>query len=61
MKPEDLEVQELYIEAVFTFDELENGEDGTSSVPTFFKSLVVDSPDGIPYLRVRLEATWRCV
>ena len=58
MKPEDLEVQELYIEAVFTFDELENGEDGTSSVPTFFKSLVVDSPDGIPYLRVRLEATW---
>lgn len=58
MKPEDLEAQELYIEAVFTFDELENGEDGTSSVPTFFKSLVVDSPDGTPYLRVRLEATW---
>lgn len=57
-KPEDLEAQELYIEAVFTFDELENGEDGTSSVPTFFKSLVVDSPDGTPYLRVRLEATW---
>ena len=24
----------------------------------FLKSLVVDSPDGIPYLRVRLEATW---
>lgn len=58
MKPEDLESQELYIEAVFTFDELENGEDGTSSVPTFFKSLVVDSPDGTPYLRIRLEATW---
>lgn len=58
MKPEDLEAQELYIEAVFTFDELENGEDGISSVPTFFKSLVVDSPDGTPYLRVRLEATW---
>ena len=57
-KPENLETQELYIETVFTFDELENGEDGTSSVPTFFKSLVVDSPDGTPYLRVRLEATW---
>lgn len=58
MKPEDLESQELYIEAVFTFDELENGEEGTSSVPTFFKSLVVDMPDGTPYLRIRLEATW---
>ena len=58
MRPEDLESQELYIEAVFTFDELENGEEGTSSVPTFFKSLVVDMPDGTPYLRIRLEATW---
>lgn len=57
-KPEDLETQELYIEAVFTFDELENGEEGASSVPTFFKSLVVDNPDGTPYLRIRLEATW---
>lgn len=37
MKPEDLESQELYIEAVFTFDELENGEEGTSSVPTFLR------------------------
>lgn len=58
MKPEDLESQELYIEAVLTFDELENGEEGTSSVPPFFKSLVVDMPDGTPYLRIRLEATW---
>ena len=57
-KPEDLESQELYIEAVFTFDELENGEDGGASVPTFFKSLVVDNPGGTPYLRIRLEATW---
>jgi len=57
-KPEDLEAQELYIEAVFTFDELENEEEGASSVPTFFKSLVVDNPDGTPYLRIRLEATW---
>lgn len=57
-KPEDFEAQELYIEAIFTFDELESGEEGTSSVPTFFKSLVVDRPDGTPYLRIRLEATW---
>lgn len=57
-KPDEMESQELYIEAVFTFEELEGGEDGTSSVPSFFKSLVVDSPDGTPYLRIRLEATW---
>lgn len=58
MKPEDIESQELYIEAVFTFDELEDSEESSSSVPTFFKSLVVDNPNGTPYLRIRLEATW---
>lgn len=57
-KPDEMESQELYIEAVFSFDELENGEEGEFSVPPYFKSLVVDSPDGIPYLRIRLEAKW---
>lgn len=58
LKPDEMESQDLYIEAVFTFDELEEGEDGSTSVPAFFKSLVVDNPDGTPYLRIRLEATW---
>lgn len=58
IKPEDMESQELYIEVVFTFEELENGDECSSSVPTFFKSLVVDNPGGTPYLRIRLEATW---
>ena len=58
MKPDEMESQDLYIEAVFTFDELEKGEDGSSSVPAFFKSLIVDNPGGTPYLRIRLEATW---
>lgn len=59
VKPEELESQELYIEAVFTFDELEDeGTEGGNAVPTFFKSLVVDNPGGTPYLRIRLEATW---
>lgn len=57
-KPDDMEEQELYIEAVFVFNELEKGEDSAFSVPTFFKSLVVDNPEGTPYLRIRLEATW---
>lgn len=58
MKPEELESQNLYIEAVFVFDELENREENIFAIPTFFKSLVVDNPDGTPYLRIRLEATW---
>lgn len=57
-KPEDLETQELYIEAVFTFDELDDHQNSSTSIPTFFRSLVVDEPGGTPYLRIRLEATW---
>lgn len=57
-KPEDLETQELYIEAVFTFDELNDDHNASASIPTFFRSLVVEEPGGTPYMRVRLEATW---
>lgn len=56
--PDELETQDLYIEVVFTFNELENGKSGENSVPPFFQSLVVDEPKGKPYLRIRLEATW---
>ena len=56
--PDELETQDLYIEVVFTFNELEDGKSGENSVPPFFQSLVVDEPKGKPYLRIRLEATW---
>lgn len=56
--PDELETQNLYIEVVFTFNELENGESGEFSIPPFFQSLVVNEPQGKPYLRIRLEATW---
>lgn len=57
--PEELEEQDLYIEAVFTFDELiEEAGEKKYSIPPFFESLIVDQPDGTPYLRIRLEATW---
>jgi putative ATP-dependent endonuclease of OLD family len=59
MAPENFEEQDLYIEAVFTFDELTDADGNKKySVPPFFESLIVDKPDGIPYLRIRLEATW---
>lgn len=57
-KPEELMQQEMYIEAVFTFEELEDEHGKKYAVPQFFESLVVDAPKGTPYLRVRLMATW---
>lgn len=57
--PEDIEKQNLYVEAVFHFDELQNGESSTSyAIPTFFDSFVIDASGQAPYLRIRLEATW---
>ena len=56
--PDELETQDLYIEVVFTFHELENGKSGEYTIPPFFQSLVVNEPQGKPYLRIRLEATW---
>ena len=54
-----MESQNLYIEAVFEFEELKNGDSGGEYViPIFFQHLVVDNPSGLPYLRIRLEATW---
>lgn len=59
MSPDAQASQKLYIEAIFTFDELENaGESESFAIPLFFNSVVVEEPEGIPYLRIRLEATW---
>lgn len=48
--PED---SKLSIEAQLTFDE----ED--KAIPLYFKSLLIDRPQGTPYVRIRLEATWK--
>lgn len=57
--PEEMEEQDLYIEAVFTFPELKEDEEaGRDAIPLFFKHFVVGEPDGMPYLRIRLEASW---
>lgn len=58
MNPSEFTSQSLHIEAVFAFEELNDPSGGESSVPVFFKHFVVDQPNGIPYLRIRLEATW---
>lgn len=57
--PEELEKQNLYIEAVFSFEELQTDQEGVlGAIPTFFDSFVVSMPSHSPYLRIRLEATW---
>lgn len=58
-KPEDITSQKLYVEAVFSFDEILK-EDGEKSfaIPVFFNNMVVESPDSLPLLRIRLSATW---
>lgn len=57
--PNDMERQNLYIEAVFTFPELDDKENGgIYIIPLFFEHFVVQEPGGAPYLRIRLEASW---
>lgn len=59
MAPDEMERQNLYIEAVFEFEELQSETGGGEyAIPIFFQHLVVDNPGGLPYLRIRLEATW---
>ena len=59
MNPDEMERQSLYVEAVFDFEELQAENDGGEyAIPIFFQHFVVDNPGGLPYLRIRLEATW---
>ena len=59
MAPDEMESQNLYIEAIFEFEELQSETGvGEYAIPIFFQHLVVDNPGGLPYLRIRLEATW---
>ena len=58
-KPEEMNHQQLFIEAIFVFDELDSdAEINTSAVPNFFEAMVVNEPSGDLYLRIRLDATW---
>ena len=57
-RPDEGDNQELYIEAVFTFPELQNSEETDSAIPAFFKYFVVADEITEPYLRIRLEATY---
>jgi len=48
----------LSIECRLAFPELEEGVVQSAAVPETFNQMIVDNPDGTPYCRIRLEATW---
>lgn len=57
IKPDELTENDLFIEARFSFDTSLESETA-SDIPVFLKHLVVDDPQGNPYLRIRLNARW---
>ncbi|WP_406541544.1 AAA family ATPase [Clostridium ljungdahlii] len=59
VKPDEMQKQDLYIEAVFDFPELDDKNiENKDSIPIFFRHFIVEEPSGKPYLRIRLEASW---
>lgn len=57
-KPDELDKNELYIEAIFEFPELKNDEKSLSTIPAFFRYFVIDEQNQIPYIRIRLDSTF---
>ncbi len=57
----DFNKQDLYVEAVFEFDELlDDSTEGLAykTIPSLFEHMIVDKQDANPYMRIRMEATW---
>jgi len=59
-RPEDLVKNDLYIEAIIEFPELE-GDDNVAknTVPRLFHQMTVGGAGESPYVRMRLEADWQ--
>ena len=49
---------ELFIEVIVNFPELEGGAEASQAVAPAFSHMIVDSPGGDPFCRLRLEARW---
>lgn len=52
--PDEIEERELSIEVKINFS-----DDEQEAVPHFFSNMVVDDQSEEPYIRIRLEATWK--
>ena len=55
---DDRSTADLAIEVILDFPELSEDEETSDAVPPSFNHMVVDSPGGAPYCRLRLEASW---
>jgi putative ATP-dependent endonuclease of OLD family len=56
---DELEENDLYIEAVIVFPELANESPQSEClVPPFFNQMIVDDAGEAPYVRIRLSAKW---
>ncbi len=52
--------RQFYIEVEIGFPELDNGDkEAEKTVPSVFRNMFIDGPDGKLIARVRLEATWQ--
>ncbi|VVP85019.1 hypothetical protein PS918_02689 [Pseudomonas fluorescens] len=51
------DLRALWIEAEFTFPELSDDENEHPTIPTHFGHMRLDTPDGVPRVRYRLDAT----
>jgi len=59
-RPEELVENDLYIEAIIHFPELVNDETWTErTIPDLLNRMIVDDVEGDPYVRIRLEASWK--
>lgn len=60
VNPNTITSRELYVEAFFTFDEIKQ-KDGRKiySIPSFIENFIINDKNGIPYVRIRLEASWQ--
>ncbi|WP_165835618.1 ATP-dependent nuclease [Ruminiclostridium sufflavum] len=56
--PDSIIENEMFIEAYFTFEK-SLVEENALDVPVFFNHFIIDEPQGNPYLRIRLDATWK--
>ena len=57
-KPTECSANELAIEVVFTFPELNRSQGDDYAIPPTFKHMIVQKPEGNPFCRMRLEANW---
>ena len=59
VNPNTINENSFYLESIFEFEEVIGGSGiAKYSVPSNFENFIINSKTGVPYIRIRLEATW---